>query len=147
VRARLTRYCRPQLTLSELVGRLEAITPEWEFRGEKHPKLVYFDFAETAVGRPTSWRGSYAELALTFNELERGAYYGYKVSHLADVLQDLKALLRPGNTLQGWKGGEYQMTVDTPVWVAPWGQSSRTAVVGTRDLGVEVVIDTDWCEF
>ena len=148
--SRIGRHDTRQLSLGDLIRALEALPLTFDTADGPHPKLIYFDFGETAPGRLTSWRGSYDELAITFNDPdrpERTGYYGYVQTTAVDLLAMLKDALAPGRTFTGWKGGEYRMTRDTPVWVAQWGQSSSTAVVGVREADTSIVIDTAWTEF
>lgn len=144
---RIALHDQPQLSLGELIAALEKLPLTFDSQGAQHPKDVYFDFGQTAPGHLTSYRGNYSELAITFNDPDRTAYYGYTIPTAEAFLAMLRAALAPGRTFGGWKGGEYRMTAETPVWVAPWGQSGYTAVVGVRDLETEIVIDTAWCEF
>lgn len=145
---RITMHGARQMTLGEMIGAIERLPLTWiDHEGQVHPKDVLFDFSEAAPGHLMSWRGSYDELALTFNDPQRDAYYGYAIPTAESFLAMLRDALAPGRTFGGWKGGEYQMTTETPVWVAPWGQSSRTAVVGVREAEFnEIIIDTAWCE-
>lgn len=137
-----------QMTLGEMITALKGMNTTWQGHdGVIHPVHVKFDFGETAPGQLTSWRGSYSELALTFNDYNRDAYYGYVIPTAGDFLRSLMDALRPGMTFGGWKGDEFEMTENTPVWVALWGQTSRTGVVGIRNVGYEIIIDTEWMEY
>lgn len=108
-------------------------------------KKVRFDFGWTYPGRLISYRASYADLAITF---ETGARRGDpEPLTTAEFLAMLNDALKPGRTFEGYKGGDYQMTEDTPVWVAQYGAWTDTAVVGVRDIGTEIIIDTAYCEF
>ena len=139
---RCTMHGQTQVTLGELIAALEALPLTFRTRNTEHPKLIYFDFGRARPGRLESYRGSYAELSLTFRSDGRSPY-----PTAVELLEMLRAATAPGRTLAGYKGGEYRMMTDTPVWVAQWGESGYTAVVGVRDLGMEIVIDTAWCEF
>lgn len=144
---RTTMHRHRQWTIGDLLDALEALPLTFDTVDGPHPKEVCFDFGQTVPGHLTAWRGSYREAALTFNDPDPDGYYGYHQTTASEFLAELQAALTPGRTYSGWKGGEYRFTRETPLWVAPWGQSSSTAVVGVRDLGYEIVIDTDWCEF
>lgn len=128
------------MSLGDLIQALEDVSPS------ENPDRtrVYFDFGRTYPGRLVSDRGSYAELAITF---ETGDYADPEPLTVETFIAVLRDALRPGRTFSGWKGGEYQMHVATPLWVAQWGDWGSTAVVGVRDLSHEVVIDTEWTEF
>lgn len=69
-------------------------------------------------GRVRSYRGYYSDLAFE-QEL--------KPVTVGEVLADLKAAL--GKTFEGYKGGDFLMGENTPLWVSSWGSSSGLAVV------------------
>ena len=131
----------PQMALGELMDALERLPLRYESGGKSHLKRVFFDFALTFPARLVSYRGSYSELAIA------PGIDTYKAPAGGNFLLMLLDALAPGRTFGGWKGGEYQMTRDTPLWVAQDGENARTAVVGVRDDGCEIIIDTAWCEF
>lgn len=128
-----------QLTLGDLIQQLEGLPLTFDYNGKPHPKRVYFDFACTYPRRLDSWRGAYSELAITF------AVGGGPAPSAPDFLAMLKGAI--GATFPGYKGGEYTMGEDTPVWIANYGYSGNTGVVGVRDWDYQIVIDTAWCEF
>ena len=129
-----------QLTLGDLIRRLEALPLASDRWGEPMPeKKVIFDFCDFAPHWLDSWRGSYAELSIVPTD-----DYGERPTAEA-FLAMLRAAV--GQTFQGYKGGDYVMGADTPVWVSRHGENSYTGVVGARDAGYEIVIDTAWCEF
>lgn len=128
-----------QLTLGELIRRLEVLPLTFDHNGKPHPKKVYFDFACTYPKELDSWRGAYSELAITF------AVGGGAAPSAPDFLATLKGAI--GVTFPGYKGGEYAMAEDTPVWVANYGDSGNTGVVGVRDEDYQIILHTAWCEF
>lgn len=94
-----------------------------------------------------SWRGSYCELALSYTKEE-------EKWTVACVLKMLKDAL--GETFQGYKGGDYLMGKNTPVWVASYGSShgfdrndngDYQAVVGVDIREDAVVIITELMAF
>lgn len=116
-----------QLSLGELIAKLEATRREDD-------KDVWFDFENA---RPTdfdSYRGIYAELAIGFK------FEGRML--LSDFIESAKSCV--GQTFEGYKGGEYTMSLDTPVWVANYGNSGSTAVVGVFDEGCRTIILTGY---
>ncbi len=120
----------PQLTLGELILKLEAVT--------KKELNVYFDFE---CARPThlnSWRGSYDELALSF-------MFEGDVLTVEKLLTILKGAV--GKTYIGYKGGDYVMGKTTPVWVSNYGNSGNTAVVDVLVLDYSIILETKYCEF
>lgn len=96
----------PQLTLGELILRLEAIPDK------KLP--VIFDGKRYYPTRIDSWRGSYCELAISYSPTS---------CHM--TVKGFLNLLRNtiGRTLIGYKGGNFMMGKTTPVWVANYGES------------------------
>jgi len=125
--ARLAQSDR--LTLGEIIDKCEAIGGDAD---------VVFDF-EYAIPRGLdSWRGVYAELALSF-----GFDHG-EVMNLPEFVAMLKDAV--GKSFYGYKGGEFTMSRRTPVWVANNGHSGNTAVIGVRDCGYQVVIETGYRE-
>lgn len=62
------------------------------------------------LGNPHSYRGYYADLAL--EPLDQAIKVWELINQLSDVI-DTK--------LTGYKGGEFLMEADTPVWVATYG--------------------------
>lgn len=141
----------PQITLGELIRRLEAIPPTYEGRAEVEPKRVWFDFAGTYPVELQSWRGAYRELAITFDYEGRVAHRCNETSSSPKypTAEAFLAMLRAavGATLTGYKGGDFTMDEQTPVWVANHGDCGNTGVVGVKDTGYSVVIETGWCEF
>lgn len=126
-----------QWTLGMLIDACEAIERRgYRLHDGSEPEVVFaFEYA-----RPTgidSWRGIYAELALEFGFEDR------KAMSLSEFISMLRRA--DGETFTGYKGGEYRMSRSTPVWVANYGNSGNTGVIGVRDEGYEVVIETAWC--
>lgn len=133
-----------QLTLGQIISKLERCELT---RGENdEPKHVDYDFGTAIPTTLHSWRGSYSELAL-----------GYKLSgydndedHFAkmtasDLLAELKSAI--GKEFTGWKGGEFVMNEDTPVWVANQGNVGNTGIINVVDNGHRIVLMTAYCEY
>ena len=130
-----------QLSLGKLIEEIKSCGI---WRAEKQPKLICFDFGSAIPTSLNSWRGSYDELALGY------ALSGYdgQMTVQTDaerLLTHLKEAI--GKTYEGWKGGHYKMTENTPVWVANVGNSGNTAIIGVYDDGYRLVILTCYCEF
>jgi hypothetical protein len=83
------------MTLGELIEVLKSADPD-------HVVRIGF-------GRPTSYRGYYAELAFV---PEQNVTVRSMLAHAQCAL---------GHTFTGYKGGEYRMDEYTPVWIAEWG--------------------------
>jgi hypothetical protein len=104
------------ITLGALIGQLKGLDAQ---------RPVYFDVWGLAL-HPTglgSYRGSYDELAMGFEN--EGS-----PPTVADVLSWCESA--NGATYSGWKGGEFTMTMGTPVWVANTGYSHGVALVGAE---------------
>lgn len=132
-----------QLSLGELISEIEKIGIQ---KGNGEIKDVSFDFGSAVPTILDSWRGSYNELALGY-ELSG---YDNNEKHFSDCkadkfLEHLKSVI--GKEFYGWKGGEYVMDENTPVWVANSGNSGNTAIVGVLDDGWRLVIITSYCEY
>lgn len=123
----------PQITLGQLIDMLERV--------EDKRKGVCFEFADLPPGDLHSWRGSYDELSIG---LTRSPYQADYVT-VENWLPILKAAV--GQSFTGWKGGEFVMTEDTPVWVAEWGTSGETGLVGICEEEYNVYLLTDRCEY
>jgi len=128
----------PQITLGELISKIKPIVDNQKNRESKEEATVRFDFEYLFPTELDSWRGSYAELALNFksegNEMTVTAFYNM-----------LKEAI--GKEFTGYKGGEFIMNEDTPVWVANYGNSGSTAVVEVVDNGHTVILITQYCHY
>jgi hypothetical protein len=129
----------PQWNLGQLIdslSKIEATDDCW----------VSFSFCDFVPGTCHSWRGSYNEIAISYEALDWD-----KKPRLKDFLKHLNECI--GVEFTGWKGGEYIMGHDTPVWVAEPGRSGNTGVVGihcennNEGKAYRVAIRTDYCEF
>jgi len=107
---------RYHLTLGELIEKLEGVSPGWsvKFSSGKGP------------GDADSYRGYYSDLS--FEPTDRDVTAG-------DLLDRAKTALNA--TFTGYKGGDFVMGPDTPLWTAPYG-CCGLAIVGfaADDLGV-----------
>jgi len=134
----------PQLTLGELILKLEAVK-------DKEVPIV-FDFGlqlEQDI-KPTgvdSWRGSYNELAIGYDTKGK--------EKVKTFLECLKEAI--GKEFTGYKGGEFLMGKITPVWVANYGESSivnyngrehkTIGVTGINIVNGIVIITTEAMEY
>lgn len=113
------------LLLGELVAKLEAIADK--------TKKVMFDFDDQKPTPLDSWRGIYAELAFGFSK---------EVSPtVEDIYLDAKHAV--GKKFQGYKGGEYIMGKQTPIWVANYGDSGVQNYRGEEYTNVGIIGLTD----
>lgn len=88
---------------------------------------VMYDFVHFRPDGCHSYRGYYEDLALGYK-----AGGDMKVGQLVALLDG--AMERPH---YGYKGGEYSMHSDTPVWVANHNEAGGTGIVDIEDGG--------WC--
>lgn len=136
----------PQLTLGELIARLEGMPTHWD-KGEKGEKNIVFDFEYAIPTGLESWRGSYNELALTFDFKGYDHFYKKepKPIKITAFIKMLKEAI--GKEYTGWKGGKFVMGKNTPIWVANSGNSGNTGVIGVFDNEYELVLLTGRCEY
>lgn len=97
-----------QITLGKLIDTLAAMPPETELEG---------------FGEAHSYRGYYSDLA--FEKMEEKTTSG-------KVLEMARACM--GEVFTGYKGGDFQMGRNTPVWLANYG-SLGMKVMAIRDDG------------
>jgi hypothetical protein len=109
------------MTLGTWIAALEALPSEMSI-------VLDLDGPDNAVGELTSWRGVYAHLAI--DPAKHGTAYALKT--VADALKN--ALAADGGTFEGYKGGEFRMDRNTPLWVSPYGDADEV-----RPIGIEVV--------
>lgn len=111
------------------------------------PCSVYFAFGSLFPTKCKSWRGAYDELAIGYSSYEQDDEPPFLDEFLAHLYNCV------GETFTGYKGGEYIMTRDTPLWVANYGYSGNTGVIGIRvdrtpsGNPYAVTIRTDYIEF
>ena len=99
------------LTLGGLIEALEKFSPD--------VVVVCGDVPTDHPGDAMSYRGYYSDLA--FEPVNTPVTCG-------ELLQECKRVA--GETLQGYKGGDFLMGADTPLWIAEYGGSGGRAVVG-----------------
>lgn len=135
-----------QLMLGELIEKIKACGLTY---GEENlPKTMMFDFGSAVPTCLNSSRGDYSELALGYRLDGYDRHFkenDAKPSLATDLLSDLESAI--GSTFEGYKGGEYKMTKDTPVWVDNWGNCSNTAIVDVIDGGYYILLITAYCEY
>lgn len=122
---------RDQMSLGQLIDALKGVSSS----NDKEDITVSFDFEYSRPTDFSSWRGVYAELALGF------AFDGDETT-LDELI--VRAERSVGMTFDGYKGGGFTMTRDTPVWVANYGNSGSTAITGVYDDGWQVVLLTGY---
>lgn len=127
-----------QLTLGELILKLEPIVKAQKRKKEEDLAIVKFDFADTFPTHLHSWRGSYAELAIGWG----GGTYGSEENPMTVVkfYEMLKSAI--GKEFTGWKGGEFTMDKNTPLWVSDDGMGSHTGLLEVVNDGWQVILIT-----
>lgn len=122
-----------QLTISELIEKLERCSTDYN----EEEKQVYFDFCNFFPKDMYSYRGYYDHLAIGYKDHDspNGA------PTRKGLVQELKMML--GSHITGYKGGEFLVTKDTPVWVAKYNESTGTAVTGVIDSHI-IIIQTSY---
>jgi hypothetical protein len=85
-----------QMTLLELIHKLETLNPSAKVRG---------------FGTPHSYRGYYSDLAFDPSEASE------KTAH--ELAVEVRNCL--GQTYEGYKGGDFYMGKTTPLWIAMYG--------------------------
>lgn len=113
-RAERSRY---HLTLGKLVQKLE---------GHRRDYVL-----PTAYGSFNSYRGYYEDLSIS-----PGSQY-----KTAGELYDA-AMAALNKSFTGYKGGEFTMGPNTPLWLAHFGDCSDIAIVGINDKLEFITINT-----
>lgn len=111
------------LTLGDLVQVLETT--------DGTIKVVY-DFSEEAhPSEPISYRGYYCDLAFPPSSEPITA---------AELLKEAKAAV--GAEFEGYKGGDFTMQDDTPLWASPYGSANGIAIMDAKIIGERLVLIT-----
>lgn len=86
---------------------------------------VRFDFCDLSPNpkQIDSYRGFYEHVAIGYLPYEDPTDV-----LVGQLLEALRAKL--GTAMEGYKGGDYTMDADCPLWVANWGHSHSTAILG-----------------
>lgn len=100
---------KTQLTLGRLIEILAAWPPE---------RLI------VGIGGEASYRGYYCDLAFEPST---------KPEPVASVLQRCRAAM--GQVYEGYKGGDFTMGANTPLWIAQWG------ACGDKLTGLDTTVD------
>lgn len=106
-----------QMTLGKLVKRLKEMSPE---------TLIQ------SFGFPHSYRGYYQDLAFELN---------VGTMTVTQALEMCYECL--GEKFQGYKGGEYAMIRDTPIWIANYGHCGKK-IMAIRDDGMLELVKDDY---
>lgn len=93
-----------QMTLGGFIAKLSSLDPERKIVG---------------VGDPISYRGYYSDLAFEPTT---------DVKTVVEVLAKAKDCM--GRIFEGYKGGDFQMGENTPIWSSEYGTSSSDRIMG-----------------
>ncbi|MBO9428230.1 hypothetical protein [Sulfitobacter sp. R18_1] len=120
------------LNLGELVEKAKEVASEVKAQNSKADPSVYFD-NETYPGDLHTWRCCYSNLAIS--PVPSGK--GKPLSEFIEMLQDAI-----GTEFVGYKGGDYMMNENTPVWVADRNSADSVAILDVTLEGDQVTITT-----
>lgn len=122
------------LTMGELIEKLQAVydSPLPEYVKDRDQRQVYFDWCDFRPGYTDSYRGYYDHIAIEPKP--------NRATYLKDFIKALRE--RIGTTMHGWKGGEYEVTPATPVWVAESGEPTGWGVADVQNTGHSAVMKT-----
>lgn len=107
-----------QFTLGKLIAALQGLDQE---------RLIQ------PLGDPHSYRGYYSDLAFdpaTVDAKAGATTVGFLLGALKDNCM--------GRTFEGYKGGDFAMTENTPLWIAEYGRSGAPRVMGL-DVGQDPI--------
>lgn len=126
-------FNQTQLTIGQLIELLE-----WASKRLEDDCSVYYDFGWFAPTDFYSWRGAYDEGCLSIRA-------GEKALKCSELIGLLKSYI--GKTMHGYKGGEYPIHKDCPLWVADSNMSGHTAVFDVITNGYQIILITGYCEY
>jgi len=147
---KLSSEAGAEYNLGDFVKDLEKCDQEAiiKFDDNKKPQ----DFA--------SWRGSYCNLALSYEIQEWHHNEDFFDVKVKDILEKAKDTI--GKTFTGWKGGDFLMDESTPIYIANQGDSKSPKhssqfkevvienywkIVGIEIVDNVVIIKSKICEF
>ena len=123
-RIKLEIYEGKNLRLGQLIESLENCDPE---------SVVVFDDGYYPDVYIESYRGNYRHASVVKCDIT------IKAGEWAKCLR--RAV---GDTRTGYKGGEFKMFLETPLWQSEYGQSSGIAIVGVNHgFGQTVILATE----
>lgn len=92
-----------------------------------------------------SYRGNYSHLCLIPQDAGEAVPHPKVLRSAAELRQ--AALDAVGTEFEGWKGGDFLMGMDTPVWVAQEGDCGPALVSWIYDGGELVLVTADISEY
>lgn len=112
------------ITLGDLIDKLERIALSCDA-----DCWVCYDFCNAIPTTGGSWRGDYSNLAIGWTtdwEWDKRPLLKDFVKHLRENCYN--------KTFEGYRGGNYKMTGNTPVWVDKYGEATSTAITGVSSI-------------
>lgn len=114
-----------QMTLGDFHAELSSVDPSTIVRTENFESL----------GEAHSYRGYYDEIAF------ESASPGVTVT-AGELVQAVENAI--DRVFIGWKGGDYRMDVDTPVWISSEGMVSGRQLMGVEfEDGIMVLLEEE----
>jgi hypothetical protein len=104
------------MTLGKLIEKLKSVDGDL--------RVVCSDNQDEAPGEAMSYRGYYSDLA--FKPTAEPVTVGALLARCEAALD---------TEMTGYKGGEFRMGADTPLWVAPYGSCPGRAVMDIVVVG------------
>lgn len=112
------------MTLESMIQLLREKPQDW---------IIMYDWNGLCPGSPMSYRGYYEDLAFDW---QRDSFRKVTVSDFRKVCENTLH-----STFVGYKGGNYTMGPNTPLWAASYGSTGR-AIVGLFEGTDGVLIET-----
>lgn len=104
-----------QMTLGKLIARLKELPQEMKVPG---------------LSAPHSYRGYYNDLAFTIPN---------DPASIGEILATAKGCM--GEVFTGYKGGDFQMGRNTPIWLSNYGCCGQKIMGITDDGKLELAVD------
>lgn len=119
------------ITLGELIDRLREIHGDGARR-----RIVSIADAPFLLSPAEflSYRGNYTQLALSVTAGDTTA--------VEALLRQAEGMV--GGLVTGYKGGEYAVNRETPIWLASYGECSNTELTGVRSVGDDYRYELTW---
>jgi len=109
-----------------LGGLIEALSKE-----DPSAWVIYDTVDEASPSAPESYRGYYCDLS--FPPSSTPITVGLLLNEAEEAI---------GKEFTGYKGGEFEMHADTPLWASAYGSASGLAIMGLKAVGNSVVLLT-----
>ena len=135
-----------QWNLGQLIDALAAWRRPHKQGSDEEPRVV-LDFGYFVPTGLSSYRGFYEHLAINYDDPNayRGDGSPKVVGPLVSYFIERLTKAAAGEVFEGYKGGQYRMSRETPLWVASYGEAPGVAVIGVHDDDpYNVRIKTGW---